>query len=173
MSSDCHDNPLHLLLSYLADLEQAKVLLRDLVRATDNGGATGTSNITTITTTTTTTTTSHHLLVSDLADLEQPGTQAEVLLRDLVRAADNRGATGTSNTVVVRLAQAPKRRDVGLHQVVLCQICGMWEGEGEGEAGDRDRWAGERKEKGEGEGEGGRERESQQPANNTQHNKTH
>lgn len=54
-------------------------------------------------------TTTTNSLVSDLADLEQPAAGADVRLLYLVRPAHHRRTHGTSDAVVVRLAQSAER----------------------------------------------------------------
>jgi len=61
------------------------------------------------------------VLVANLADLEQAAL-ANVAVLDLVRAADDRGAGGSGNAVVVGLAQTTKGRHVGAHQIMLREV---------------------------------------------------
>lgn len=63
------------------------------------------------------------VLVADLLDLEQAALRADVGLLDVVDAVDDSGTRGAGNTVVVRLPDTAKSRDVGLDEVVLRQIC--------------------------------------------------
>jgi len=62
------------------------------------------------------------VLVTNLLNLEQTAAGTDVGLLDIVDAVDDGGTGGTSNTVVIRLAHTAKGGDVGLNQVVLCEI---------------------------------------------------
>lgn len=62
------------------------------------------------------------VLITDLLDLEESALLTDIALLDLVGSIDDLGTCDTGDPVVVSLPCSPKDGDVGLHQVVLCEV---------------------------------------------------
>lgn len=63
------------------------------------------------------------IFVSDLLNLEETALSSHIGLLEVIDPVDDRGASGTGDSVVVRLPHAAKSGDVGLHQEMLGEIC--------------------------------------------------
>lgn len=62
------------------------------------------------------------VFVADLFNLEQATLRAHIRLLKIVDPVDNGGASGSGNTVVVRLPDTAESGDVRLHQEVLRKV---------------------------------------------------